>query len=128
MGGQPYLYNPPVRYSVVDPYNNFNPKAVTQASFSPPRTSRPKQEGPYLNFNRHPDTYVVLPGPPNVAPLRSGTKTTVRWSRKTQQVFRLLQLLGSLVALFCAVALRGVPLTAGWIIRLPVGHQLCMSS
>ena len=59
----PFIYDPPSRYSFVGPNEKgFNPKAVSQASLSPPR-SRPKQDGPLINakeFNRHPDSYFVV--------------------------------------------------------------------
>lgn len=38
------------------PYNDFDPKAVTRASFQTARSSpRRKQEGPLVSFNQHPE-------------------------------------------------------------------------
>lgn len=64
MGGSsspPFLYDPVSQWSFNDYHRGkpFNPKAVTQAS----RASRPQsvpQEGPLVNFNRHPDTVCSL--------------------------------------------------------------------
>jgi hypothetical protein len=52
----PFLYDPPNRYSFSGPTERgFNPKAATQASWSPP-ASRAKPDGPLINFNQHPDS------------------------------------------------------------------------
>jgi hypothetical protein len=52
----PFLYDPPSRYSFSGPTDKgFNPKAVTQASLSPP-AAKPKPDGPLINFNKHPDS------------------------------------------------------------------------
>uniref|UniRef100_A0A093VJL1 Protein translocase subunit SecA n=1 Tax=Talaromyces marneffei PM1 TaxID=1077442 RepID=A0A093VJL1_TALMA len=60
MGGSsspPFLYDPVSQWSFNDYHRGkpFNPKAVTQASWTPRPQSTP-QEGPLVNFNRHPDT------------------------------------------------------------------------
>lgn len=51
---QPYLYNPVVREDVNRPYTNFDPKAVSRASFAP-NPPRPKKDGPLVSFNQHPE-------------------------------------------------------------------------
>ena len=52
----PFIYDHPSRYSFDGPTDRaFNPKAATQASWSPP-ASKPKQDGPLVNFNKHPDS------------------------------------------------------------------------
>ena len=63
MGGSsspPFLYDPVSQWSFNDYHRgkSFNPKAVTQASRAPRPQSIP-QEGPLVNFNRHPDTVRV---------------------------------------------------------------------
>lgn len=51
----PFLYDPPSTWSFDGPTGSgFNPKAVTQASWTP-RQPKPKPNGPLVNFNRHPD-------------------------------------------------------------------------
>jgi hypothetical protein len=57
----PFIYDHPSRYSFSGPTEKgFNPKAATQASWSPPR-EKPKQDGPLLNFNKHPDSVGYFP-------------------------------------------------------------------
>lgn len=36
------------------PYSSFDPKAVSRASLAP-KAPRPKQEGPLISFNQHPE-------------------------------------------------------------------------
>ena len=52
----PFLYGPPDAYSFKGPTDHsFNPKAVTQASWTRPPPKK-KQKGPLVSFNRHPDS------------------------------------------------------------------------
>jgi hypothetical protein len=52
----PFLYGPPDAFSFRGPTDPpFNPKAVTQASWTRPPPKK-KQKGPLINFNRHPDS------------------------------------------------------------------------
>lgn len=59
----PFLYDHPSRYSFTSPTEKgFNPKAVSQASWTP-RDPRPQQHGPLINageINRHPDSYFIV--------------------------------------------------------------------
>ena len=120
-GGQPYLYDPPKRYSAVDPYDGFNPKAVTMASRQPPPPPKPKPEGPLININRHPDSYLIVPyGNTNAKPMSPRTKANIKWARWIQLFFRVLQLLGAIGMLICVICIRGTQSTEGWIIRIPV--------
>jgi hypothetical protein len=122
-GSQPYLYNPPARYgySALNLPSEFNPKAVTQASQAPPPPPRPKQEGPLLNFNRHPDSYVVLPyGNTNSVQMSPKTKIAVKWARHGQLGLRVLELIGAIGMFICVVCIRGATENEGWILRLPV--------
>jgi hypothetical protein len=126
MGGQPYLYNPPTRYSALDPQYEFNPKSVTQASLAPPPLPKPKPEGPLINFNRHPDSYLIVPyGNTNAVPMAPNTKGKVKWTRHVQLAFRVAQLVGAVGLLVCVICLKGMSDNEGWILRLPVHyHQL----
>lgn len=59
MGGSslpPFLYDPVSQWSFNDYHRDksFNPKAITEA-YRAPRQERMPQEGPLVNFNRHPD-------------------------------------------------------------------------
>ncbi len=49
----PFLYDPPTKQNSSPYGGGFNPKIVSQASLVPPKP-RPKQEGPLVNFNKHP--------------------------------------------------------------------------
>lgn len=51
----PFIYDKPSAYTFDGPTGRgFNPKAATQASWSP-KQPKPKQDGPLVSFNRHPD-------------------------------------------------------------------------
>lgn len=116
MGGskQPYIYQPVS-------YPNFNPRAHTQ-SLATPIPQRPVQNGPLLNFNRHPDSYDISPYGRSVgiAPMSSKSKKGIVWMRKVQLGGRVLQLLAALAVLVCVITIKGAPDTQGWILRLPV--------
>jgi hypothetical protein len=123
-GGQPFLYaaSAPVQYSALD--HGFNPKAVTQASYVPPPPPKPKQEGPLLNFNRHPDSYIVQPyGKLDHKPLSPNTKSRIKWTRSVQLASRILQLLGGIAMLIFVISIKGASENEGWIIRLPVSYN-----
>ncbi|KAF1361507.1 hypothetical protein EJ07DRAFT_111606, partial [Lizonia empirigonia] len=70
------------------PEDTFNPKAVTMASRMPPPTKK-QQDGPLLNFNKHPDSYLVLPyGKTDAKPMSPKTKLWIKIARWTQLFFR----------------------------------------
>ncbi|KAF7509418.1 hypothetical protein GJ744_007981 [Endocarpon pusillum] len=115
----PFIYDHPSRYSFNGPTDRgFNPKAATQASWSPP-VSKPKQDGPLLNFNKHPDSYLIVPyGNLNAKPMNPNTHTRIKYSRRVQLGLRVLALFGSLGLLFCVIAIKGTSGSLGWIIRI----------
>ncbi|KZF23432.1 hypothetical protein L228DRAFT_282161 [Xylona heveae TC161] len=119
----PFLYDPPSTYPFNDdPLRPFNPKAVSQASLISAASRsrpRPKQEGPLVSFNRHPDSYLVLPVDNNAKPLSKGTKHTIQKVRWLQLFLRMLQLLGAVGALFCVIVIKNTGGAVGWIIRVP---------
>ncbi|ORY10027.1 hypothetical protein BCR34DRAFT_625433 [Clohesyomyces aquaticus] len=116
---QPYLYNDS-RNSV----SEFNPKAVTMASQQPP-PAKPKQEGPLINFNRHPDSYLILPyGKTNAKPMNPRHKTAIKVTRWIQLLFRLLTLCGAIGLLLCGIFIRGAQATEGYIMRIPPGIDI----
>ncbi|KAF2817047.1 uncharacterized protein BDZ99DRAFT_492952 [Mytilinidion resinicola] len=124
--GQPYQYGAP-KSIADDPflYNGFNPKAVTMASRQPPPPPRPKQEGPLINFNRHPDSYLILPyGKTDAKPMSPKTKTVIKWTRWLQLLLRVLQLIAAIGILVCVIAIRGTQPTEGWVIRIPAGVDI----
>ena len=60
----PFLYEHPARYSFLGPTDKeFNPRAASQATWSPPKPRPKPQVGPLINsvgINRHPDSYFVV--------------------------------------------------------------------
>jgi hypothetical protein len=120
---QPYGYAPQ-RDSMMDtdptqPY--FNPKAVTMASRMPPPPPKKKQEGPLIDFNKHPDSYLILPyGNTNAKPMSKKTKILINIARWTQLGFRVTTLLGAVGVLLCGIFIRGAQDTEGYIMRIPV--------
>ncbi|KAI9799545.1 MAG: hypothetical protein M1825_004471 [Sarcosagium campestre] len=123
MGAEaPFLYDPPSRYSAS--YSEFNPKSVTQASLQPVQP-RPKQEGPLVNFNKHPDSYLILPyGNRNATPMSPRTKTKVKVTRFVQLALRCLLFLGAIGLLLCSICIRKVESASGWILRVPPGVSI----
>jgi hypothetical protein len=115
---QPYLYDAQLDHS------NFNPKAVTMASRLPPPPPRKKQEGPLIEFNKHPDSYLILPyGNTNVKPMHKKTKIFVKVARWIQLAFRVCTLLGAVGVLLCGIFIRGATDTEGYIMRIPVRYN-----
>ncbi|KAF2684027.1 hypothetical protein K458DRAFT_367429 [Lentithecium fluviatile CBS 122367] len=119
---QPYLYNAP--QSVDD----FNPKAVTMASRQPPSPTKKKPDGPLVNFNRHPDSYFVLPyGKSDVKPMGPKVKTIIKVVRWIQLALRLCNLLGAVGVLLCAIFIKGAQTTEGYIMRIPPGADIVVA-
>ena len=121
---QPWMYDHPTKYSFIGPSDKgFNPRAATHASWTPPQP-RPKQYGPLINskeFNRHPDSYFVVPyGNLNAKPMSPGIKSKVKWTRMAQLILRICALLGALGTLFCVICIKGTDVLSGWVIRVPV--------
>jgi hypothetical protein len=111
---QPYLYNAPQEV------DTFNPKAVTMASRQPPSPTK-KPDGPLVNFNRHPDSYVILPyGKTEVKPMGSNVKKIITIVRWIQFSLRLSNLLGAVGALLCSIFIKGTQSTEGYILKIPV--------
>lgn len=124
----PYLFSP-VSQQDRDPTYNFDPKAVTRASYysiaSSTSTPPPKQHGPLIDFNRHPDSYIIVPSArSNLPPMHPNTKQRINTARWLQFSLRFLQLVGALGALICVIIIRGVNDVQGWILRVPVSKSL----
>jgi hypothetical protein len=119
-GGQPYLYGPPQSFNQWDPYNCFNPKAVSQSSLKP-RVEKPKQDGPLLNFNRHPDSFLITPtGQTEFKKMHPNTKNRVKYARRAQLFFRGLQLIGCVGLLVAVICIKNIKGAESWIVRLSV--------
>ncbi|KAK4982682.1 hypothetical protein LTR66_009148 [Elasticomyces elasticus] len=118
----PYLYDAPSRHSTAEAYYDFNPKVVTQARSSSPLHDSPrtKAEGPLIDFNRHPDSYIIVPyGQTDVPPMPENTRKKVTVTRWVQFGLRAVQLLGTLGLLVCVICIRGTQDAEGWILRIP---------
>ena len=129
MGGdsdsqQPYIYEPQNR-RVAYPYSDFNPKAVTHASYQKLQNNSPtkqKQDGPLINFNQHPDSYMIVPGSTmNYKPMAANTKKKVTAIRWTQFGLRITEEIGALGMLVAVICVKGMVTSMAWITRIAVG-------
>ncbi|KAI0020537.1 hypothetical protein F4780DRAFT_363695 [Xylariomycetidae sp. FL0641] len=117
---QPFLYESEWRDSRL-PEKEFDPKAVTRASWEP-KPRKPKQEGPLVSFNRHPDMHEAPTGRTfNFQPLSPATKSRIKWMRYIQLGLRSLEMLCAAGLLALMIFLTNVePLTA-WVLRITSG-------
>jgi hypothetical protein len=89
---------------------------------SPSKTPK-RRDGPLVNldYNRHPDSYVVLPyGKTDVKPMGKNIKKTITIVRWIQFALRLCTLVGAVGALLCGIFIKGTQDTEGYIMRIPV--------
>ncbi|KAI9706977.1 MAG: hypothetical protein M1820_004565 [Bogoriella megaspora] len=117
----PYIFPPDSRTNL-NPTYDFDPKAITRASYASSHTKseKAKQDGPLLNYNRHPDSWIQAPyGQLDAVPMSPKTRAAVKWTRWVQLAFRSLQLIGALGALFCVIVLKGMLDSQAWIVRVP---------
>lgn len=124
---QPYAYgygyaNQPQSMADIDPSQPiFDPKAITRASRMPPSPPKKKPTGPLIDFNKHPDSFLVLPyGNTKAKPMTLKTKLFINIARWTQFGLRIITLLGAVGVLLCGIFIRGVQNTEGYIMRIPV--------
>ncbi|PSN71282.1 hypothetical protein BS50DRAFT_570677 [Corynespora cassiicola Philippines] len=122
---QPYLYNAPQRNSYTDGLEAFNPKAVTMASRMPPEPPKKKPDGPLIDLNKHPDSYLFVPyGKTNTKPMNPKVKTVIKIVRWIQFALRLCNLIGAVGVLLCGIFIRGAQDTEGYILRIPPGVDI----
>ncbi|OQE34685.1 hypothetical protein PENCOP_c016G01651 [Penicillium coprophilum] len=113
----PFLYESPAAYSFRGPTDRgFNPRAATEASWTRP-ADKPKQKGPLVELNRHPDTWGFFNTASSFTPMSYKTKDRVKYARSSQLALRVLTLLGALGSLFCSIVIKGAATTVIWIIR-----------
>lgn len=123
MGSPPFLYEPR-RESMKDPPSVFNPKAITMASRQPPPPPKKKPDGPFVSFNQHPDSYLMMPyGNTDAKPMSPKIKTAVTVVRWVQFVLRFSTLVGAVGAMLCAIFIKGALDTEGYIMRIPVSER-----
>ncbi|KAM0712526.1 hypothetical protein Q7P37_011623 [Cladosporium fusiforme] len=133
MGGvdQPYLYDPPSRRQIAYPYSDFDPKAVTRASWisaAESTMSKPKKEGPLIDFNKHPDSFMVVTPQASREPMPANTKKKVTIVRWVQFGLRIIQVVGAIGCLLCVIFVRNTETAQGWIMRVPPAWDILVSS
>jgi hypothetical protein len=106
----------------IDPTRStFDPKAITRASRMPPPPPKKKPTGPLIDFNQHPDSFLVLPyGNTKAKPMSTKTKLLINTARWTQFGLRIVTVLGAVGVLLCSIFIRGAQDTEGYILRIPV--------
>ncbi|OJD11716.1 hypothetical protein ACJ73_09488 [Blastomyces percursus] len=117
----PFMYDPPSRNQFSGISDNFDPKAVTRASWTP-REPRMERNGPLVNFNKRPDSYVVIPdGKINKKTMSPKTKGRVKHTRIFQLALRVCALVGALGVLFCVICINKTAGAVSWMIRVAPG-------
>lgn len=131
----PYLYTPTTNRSsqIAYPYSDFNPKAVTQASYARLAhhngPQHKKKEGPLINFNQHPDSYVVFTGSQqDHKPLHKGAKKAIVTTRWVQFALRILQEIVALGLLTCTICITSVDGAQKYLLRIPVSVPITLCS
>ncbi|CAK7211518.1 hypothetical protein SBRCBS47491_001152 [Sporothrix bragantina] len=120
---QPFLYEAQ-RSSASFPEKTFDPKAVTRASWEP-KPVKPKQEGPLVQLNRHPDAHEVIGG--QRKPFKTMSSTTKAWIkaiRVVQLLARFLQFVGATGILVLVILITGVPSLTTWVLRITAGFVI----
>lgn len=130
---QPYMYAAQSDSMIdTDPtQSRFDPKAITRASRMPPSPPKKKKEGPLIDFNQHPDSYLVLPyGNTDAKPMTNKIKTFISIARWTQFALRLLTVCGAVGVLLCGIFIQGAQDSEGYIMRVPVSdlQQACRNT
>ncbi|KAH8804772.1 hypothetical protein F5884DRAFT_425173 [Xylogone sp. PMI_703] len=115
----PFLYDP-VKVDPSRPQKEFDPKAVTRASFEP-KQPRPKQEGPLVTFNQHPDSYMRLPTRGSGMPMDRALKKRIKIMRIAQWILRCFELVCAIGLLILLILIKGMDTTSGWIMRIAPG-------
>ncbi|ERT02935.1 hypothetical protein HMPREF1624_01239 [Sporothrix schenckii ATCC 58251] len=128
MGGhQPFLYDAEHSSSSL-PEKPFDPKAVTRASWQA-KPVKPKQEGPLVQLNRHPDAHEVIGGQRKpVKTMSSTTKAWIKAIRVVQLLIRALQFLGATAILVLVILITGVPGITTWVLRITAGFVIAHSA
>ena len=108
-------------------YSDFNPRAATEATRKAEEErlrEKPKPNGPLINFNQHPDSYMIVPGKNvNHKTMSKRTKKTVVVLRWTQLAFRILEEIGAIGLLICVVCLGNMESSMSYIVRIAVRYE-----
>ncbi|KAF5008172.1 hypothetical protein FDECE_5541 [Fusarium decemcellulare] len=117
----PFLYSAVQRNDARFPEVKFDPKAVTRASWTPPRQKK-KPDGPLVSFNRHPDLHEVLTHRSNdYASMSPRTKSFIKWLRRVQVALRVVQLIAAAGLLTLMILITKVDPLEGWVMRITPG-------
>ncbi|UPL01894.1 hypothetical protein LCI18_012828 [Fusarium solani-melongenae] len=117
----PFLYSAVQRHDSRFPEPKFDPKAVTRASWTPPKP-RKKPSGPLVSFNRHPDAHEVLTHRSNeYASMSPLTKSFIKWLRRLQCALRVLQLIAAAGILTLMILITKTDALQGWVLRITPG-------
>ncbi|KAL2157504.1 hypothetical protein VTH06DRAFT_6055 [Thermothelomyces fergusii] len=112
----PFLYQPVNRDDERFPPTNFDPKAVTRASYERKRP-KPKPKAPFVSFNRHPDTHMVLSGRSQFTPMGRRAKSWIKAMRVVQVGLRVVQI----IAAVGLIAVMVVASLIGWLMSVTLG-------
>ncbi|RFU35651.1 hypothetical protein B7463_g695, partial [Scytalidium lignicola] len=115
----PFLYES-VKTDLSRPHKGFDPKAVTRAS-NQPKPPRPKQEGPLISFNQHPDSYMRVPTRGSNILMDRSVKKKIKAMRIVQWFLRCFELICAIGLLVLLILIKGMDTTSGWIMRIAPG-------
>ncbi|KAI9651167.1 hypothetical protein NHQ30_001204 [Ciborinia camelliae] len=114
---------PPFLYGPVKTDWSYDPKAVSRASLSPPAPRPKRPDGPLVNFNAHPDSYLIVPyGNVDSKPMDPSIKNKVKWTRKVTLILRCFQVLAAVGLLIMSILITGLDIVSGWIMKLAVRY------
>ncbi|RYO75047.1 hypothetical protein DL766_000859 [Monosporascus sp. MC13-8B] len=119
---QPFIYDgAATRSSGQYPEKEFDPKAVTRASWEP-KPKKPKREGPFITFNRHPDAHAIPPGRSmDFRPMSGTSKWWIKFTRRVQLGLRCLELVGGLGLVALMILISEVEPRLAWVMRIVPG-------
>ncbi|KFY28952.1 hypothetical protein V493_02652 [Pseudogymnoascus sp. VKM F-4281 (FW-2241)] len=124
----PFLYDAVKKDTTRYSYKEFDPKAVSRASMQS-QPQKPKKDGPLVSFNKHPDSYLIMPsGKATGARVSASMKGRITETRMAVLFFRIFQLLGAIGALTTMVLITGVDNQMGWIMRIVPGISMLHTS
>lgn len=101
---------------------NYTPAAYE--ALQAKKRTKPEGNGPLINFNQHPDSWMVVANQnPKYTPMPANTKTKVKAIRWVQFVLRVFEEIGALGLLVCMICFKNMPTVFAWIMRISVREQ-----
>ncbi|KFY03469.1 hypothetical protein O988_01447 [Pseudogymnoascus sp. VKM F-3808] len=124
----PFIYDSVKKDTTRHSYKDFDPKAVSRASMQS-QPQKPKKDGPLVSFNKHPDSYLIMPsGKATGARVSASMKGRITETRMAVLFFRIFQLIAAIGALTTMVLITGVDSQMGWIMRIVPGISILHTS